>query len=438
MSAIISYKSEVDNAINYIEDYFNDPDKYACFYIGRPFPWNDEYSPDVSVNDNKSITNHKINRIFSKKLKKEDCILAIKRFDWKSGTIYTRADHNKDYTDYRTWVSPESPFYCMNSEGNIYKCIANNNDNPSTYEPLGQSTTYITTGDGYIWKFMFDLKTEIKDKFLSDLWIPVPYEESQKSFAQKNVENNAIPGDIPYIHVINGGTGYTSPPLIQLRGNGTGLVASAIMESESIKSISISNMGAGYDIAGIKIYGTGTGAELEPMISPTGGHGSNAKYELGAFYVIVSAEIIGDEDGIAPITGTYRNIGIVVNTKKRNGDLIIDDKYSFLSSINISNCSGTFLYNETIIGETSKTEAKVYYDPGGVNKNIQIYSLFGNLIDGEYIHGQETGEVGIYNEGSSNIVDIDILSGNIIYKENIIFITRRNQQTEKFIFSIEF
>ena len=62
----------------------------------------------------------------------------------------------------------------------------------------------------------------------------------------------------------------------------------------------------------------------------------------------------------------------------------------------------------------------------------------GNFIDGEQLHGQESGEVGTYKKISSNITNVDILSGDILYKENIIFISRREIQIEKFVFTIEF
>jgi hypothetical protein len=62
----------------------------------------------------------------------------------------------------------------------------------------------------------------------------------------------------------------------------------------------------------------------------------------------------------------------------------------------------------------------------------------GDFVDGERIHGQTTGEVGVYVESASNITNVNIKSGTLLYKENIIFITRREIQIEKFVFTIEF
>jgi len=159
MSACITLPLRIASARDFISKYF-DPNNgnSTHFYTGRSIPWDDETSPDIANSSMYSIDSTLRQRIFHKKLSLDNVILAIKRFNWESGTIYTRADYNVDYTDYRTWIDPFSPFYVINSEGNVYKCISNNNNSPSTEEPLGQSLSYLYLGDGYIWKFMFDPK----------------------------------------------------------------------------------------------------------------------------------------------------------------------------------------------------------------------------------------------------------------------------------------
>jgi len=440
MSATITLKSRINSAKKYIDDNFNSMDDgtYSHFYIGRTLPWDDEYSPDISTSAEKEIYYSLFHRTFLKQIIKDDTIIAIKRFNWIVDTIYTRADYDSEYTDYKNWIHPENPFYIINSEGNVYKCINNGYDSPSTIEPTGQSMDYIFLGDNYVWKFMFDIKSEISDKFLTDMWIPTAYAYENKSSSQLDVESNAINGDISFIRVDNGGNKFTNAPTIEIRGDGTGATAVPIMIGESIDFIQISNAGSGYTYAEIHIFGNGFDAVCTAMISPPGGHGSNASYELGAYYIEVVSEIIGNEDGFAPITGTYRNAGIVKNTKDKDGLIKTDEKYNTLSIINIINSSGTFLTNELVIGEDSYTQGIVYFDPSGTDKDVQIYMIEGDFIDGERIHGQETGEVGEYNESSSIVNDTDIWSGELLYKENIIFITRREIQIEKFVFSIEF
>jgi hypothetical protein len=440
MSATITLNTRLEEAEEYINKNFNPHDEgnHCYFYTGKISPWDDEYSPDISTSSYKEIYDTKFQKIFLKKLTIDNTSLCIKRFNWETNTKYTRADYNVEYTDYRHWIHPESPFYVLNSEGNVYKCISNNNGTDSTEEPLGQSLTYIVMGDGYVWKFMFALNTNMEDTFLTDNWIPVPYRASDKDFTQNNVESNAVIGDIPYIHLDNAGDGYTSAPIIEIRGDGSGATASAVMNGESIDSIQISNAGTGYTYADVYIFGNGYDAKATAMIAPHNGHGSDAKYELGAFYVEVNTEIVGDEDGFAPITGSYRQIGITRNILLNDTTPITDDKLNTLSVINISDCSGTYLSTELVIGETSYAQGIVYFDPGGVDKDITMIMVQGDFIDGETLHGQDTGESGTYNEALSTITDVDLFSGDLLYKENIIFVTRREIQIENFTFTIEF
>ena len=439
MSAIITLQSRLENAQRYVEDNINtDNGNYSYFYTGRTLPWDNEESPDVADSSDKTVYDTMFQRIFMKQILVADTAFAIKSFTWAVDTVYTRADYNVDYTDYRTWFHPESPFYVLNSEGNVYKCISNGYDSASTIEPTGQSTTYIFLGDGYVWKFMLDLTATISDLFLTDTWIPVPNITDNKSTAQLAVESAAVVGDIPYIHVDNAGNQYTSPPVIEIRGDGVGAAATAVMTGESIDYIQVTNDGFGYTYADVYVFGNGIDGACTAMISPTGGHGSNSFTELGAFYIAFATDIISDEDGFMPTTGTYRNVGIVKNVLDINTDMITDEKFNTLSVINITDCSGTYLTNEMIIGEDSYAEGILYYDPTGVDKDIDMYMIRGTFTDGENLHGQETGEVGVYNAAGSTITTVDIWSGELLYSENIIFITRKSIQTEKFVFTIEF
>ncbi len=439
MSAIITTTSRVLNAKRYLTDNFDDSvdQKDSYFYIGRPTAWDEEDSPDISVSSNIQINDALLQRIFMKKIEYVDTSLALKKYIWDS-RIFFRADHDIDFTDIRTWGHVECPFYIINSEENVYKCISNNNDSLSTIEPTGQLLGYTTPGDGYIWKFMFDLTTTISDKFLTDTWIPVPDETTNKSSTHLSVESNAVDGDIPYIHLTNAGIGYTSTPSIEIRGDGTGATAIAIMLGESIDYIQVSDAGSGYSYAEVKIFGNGVDGAGTAMISPKGGHGSNASYELGAFFTEVSVEIIGDEDGECPTTGTYRNVGVVNGTENTSAAIITDEKYNTLSSINITDASGNFTTDEMIIGEDSYAQGFLYHDPTGTNKVINMYMIDGVFTDGEIIHGQTSSESGTFNTAGSTFTTVNILSGEILYKENIIFITRREIQIEKFVFTIEF
>jgi hypothetical protein len=448
MSATITIDSRIFFANLFRKSSFDNPDTSYHFYIGNTLPWENEYSPDISINSTKQIGDHLLYRIFMKKLVYDDTVMAIKRYNWKKWTTYTSAYYDKDFYDYRNWIHPESPFYIMNSEGNVYKCIHNNYNMPSTIEPTGTpSFELIRLTDGYIWKFMFNLYDgsaqnkpfNVIDTFLTDTWIPVPDRDDWKTTAHIAVENSAKKGEIPFIRIDDQGSGYDpATTKVIIKGDGTGAEGSAFIENGQITEIQLVSTGIDYTVATVEIYGNGTGAKATPMIAPIAGHGSDAVRELGATYLELSVSIIEDEDGVAPEMGTYRNCGIVKDTLNILGEKVHDERVSLLSYLNISDASGTFRIGEIVIGEDSEARGLVYFDPGGADKDVTVYVIFGTFQDGERIHGQETGEVGVYNEALSDITIIDNKSGNILYKENILFITRRKIQTEKFIFTIEF
>ena len=91
-----------------------------------------------------------------------------------------------------------------------------------------------------------------------------------------------------------------------------------------------------------------------------------------------------------------------------------------------------------MIGQDSLAQGVCYHDPTGIDKELTMFIIEGEFQDGEEIYGQETGIHGSFVESASTYTDFDIWSGEILYKENLIFITRRDIQVEKFVFTIEF
>lgn len=105
----------------------------------------------------------------------------------------------------------ESRFYVITSDFNVYKCIYNAENSPSTVEPTGTGTNIITTADGYKWKFMYNIPVSLRNKFLSDQWLPVT--TALKSQFYSN-------GEITSVIIENPGTGYTEGDSIVVVGDG--------------------------------------------------------------------------------------------------------------------------------------------------------------------------------------------------------------------------
>jgi hypothetical protein len=161
------------------------PDADSVYlFIGRDTVWADENNPPAP---NESVTTDietRNNIIAIKKIAASNTAFVIPRYNWTANTVYSR------YVTSDTSLFSKQ-FYVLTTDNNVYKCIQNGNGAPSLVRPTGTSTQQIETGDGYIWKFMFNLSSSMVVAFLNTSWIPVPYGTQKTSF-QIAVENNAV------------------------------------------------------------------------------------------------------------------------------------------------------------------------------------------------------------------------------------------------------
>ena len=135
------------------------------------------------------------------------------RYNWTSGTNYFAYTHANNALFDQT-------FYVMTEDYNVYKCLSNNNtDGASTTKPTGTGTSIVATGDGYKWKFMYQISAARALKFVTPSYMPAQRvrksntalaNTSDSSF-QYDVEiaaNTTGNGAIEVGHVTTGGTGY--------------------------------------------------------------------------------------------------------------------------------------------------------------------------------------------------------------------------------------
>jgi len=64
-------------------------------------------------------------------------------------------------------------FYVVTDEFNVYKCLDNNNNAASTYKPVGTTVDPVTLPDGYMWKYMYSIPIALRNKFLTEAYMPV-------------------------------------------------------------------------------------------------------------------------------------------------------------------------------------------------------------------------------------------------------------------------
>jgi hypothetical protein len=134
---------------------------------------------------------------------------------------------------------------------------------------------------------------------------------------QANVELLAVDGAINTIKMVAGGAGYAAAT-VTINGDGTGATAVATVTGGQVSHIEIVNPGFGYTWTDIIITGNvgSTGAVARAIMTPIGGHGSNALDELNASNIVFYTSISRDKNQGLEINNDYRKVGLVRNFKQ--------------------------------------------------------------------------------------------------------------------------
>jgi hypothetical protein len=288
-----------------------------CF-LSKVDPWENEEVPPVPEQSQKYIKQVFKNMFVAKQISTNDMSPVIERIDWKTGDVYDyyRDDVNMFALEPNGTIARR--FYIRNRYDQVFKCLWNNDGEPSTVEPLFEPGTFNANqifqgADDYKWKYMYTISTGIKMKFMDDAWIPIPLGNTTPN----PVESTKTYGGIETIIVTNGGSNYNqanAPVTITITGDGTGAYANAVISGGVVTDITIANTGYNYTYANVSISSAqGSGAQAVTYVSPVGGHGFNPISELGARHIMITANFDRDESGNLPTDIDYRQIGILSN-----------------------------------------------------------------------------------------------------------------------------
>mgnify|MGYP003678416029 FL=1 len=213
MSAIINNSFRKYQADNFIASISSNSVYLA---IGKNDPWSgnsrgeyadgtfsDTVLPAPPLDTNIASSKHWDDFIALKRINSSSVSHVIKRVNWISGTVYDAYDDVQDHLiDKNFFVFDDVTF-------NVYKCIDNNGGGVSTNKPTGTGTSINgRTIDGYVWKFMFQVKQPDVLKYVTTDWIPVKSPAGDSEPEQKAVEDAAIDGKLQHIKITNGGSSY--------------------------------------------------------------------------------------------------------------------------------------------------------------------------------------------------------------------------------------
>ena len=240
------------------------------------------------------------------------------------------------------------------------------------------------------------------------------------------------------------------------------------MASGAVTAVTVTTPGTGYTfgtISNAQIVAAGatslTGAELDVIIEPKGGHGKNAVEELGGFFVMMNTSLEGTESsnsGDFSVANDFRKITLIRDPQS-GGSAATATTLRATKAVNLTGVSGSYVVDEKItqastgavgkVVEYDSTNKILYFiqtrhNDEGVDANGNQTAFSGaNVITGA---GGATGTPTTTTSTINNVSftsgysasEIDADSGDILYIENRAPITRAADQTENIKLVIEF
>ena len=486
MPAIITDRFRIHNSEQFSEAFSEASGNTFYLGIGRPQAFATSTRGDARTNNEGTDTSpvtpaDNVNSqhfpfddmLAAKKITSTDVTFAVPRRNWATGTTYDIYRH--DYGEYATGTTTaitansgastlhDAAFYVLTTDRNVYKCLDNDGNTASTVEPTGTSTSILSTADGYKWKYMYTLSASQQSNFLSTDFMAVA--------TNSTVSSAAVDGAINVCKIKTAGSGGTDGTHtgIAIRGDGSSGTVSVTVTSGTITAVTVTNAGTGYTfgtISNAQIVAAGatslTGAEIDVIIEPKGGHGFNAVEELGGFYVMMNTSLEGTESSNTSdfsVANDFRKISLIRDPNS-GGSAATATTLRGTKAVNLSGVTGTFTVDEEINQATTGAVGKVvewdsvnsilYYiqtrhTDEGIDSNGDQTAFSGqNVITGQSssANGTPTTSTSTINSqvftSGYSASEMDADSGDILYIENRAPITRAADQTENIKLVIEF
>jgi len=486
MPAIITNKFRLHNASNFVESFSESSPNIYYLAIGRPQAFatstggdsrtqyegtdSSPLTPADSVSDEFYFFD---DVIAAKRITTSDISRVIPRRNWTTGTTYDIYRH--DYGQYVKGSSSstisansgatslaDATFYVLSSDNNVYKCLGNNGNSASTVEPTGTSTSILTTGDSYKWKYMYTLTASEQTNFLSTDFMHVSTDST--------VSSAAVDGAIDTVLIKTAGSGGTNGTHtgVAIRGDGSSGVCTVVVSGGAVASVTVTTAGSGYTFAYIRnadIVSAGatslSGSELDVIIPPKGGHGANAVEELGGHFVMMNTDFTGDESsnsGDFTVANDFRRVGLLLDPTT-GGSAASATTLRGTKAVKLAGTPGSFSVDEEInqastgavgkVVEYDSTNKILYYiqtrfNDEGVDSNGNLTAFSGeNAITGQTSSAAGTPDVStqtvdniVFSSGyNSGEIDADT---DVLYQENRSPITRASDQTENIKLIVEF
>ena len=498
MSAIITEKFRQHNANQFIESFTEASASTYYLFLGKATAFTSsttggsDSSPPTPADSVKDEAFAWDSMLGAKLITSSDIKNSLPRRNWSNGTIYDMYEHDISASNTTTSGASnlfDSTFYFITSEYRVYKVLDNNGGTAySGSEPTSESTSPFSLG-GYILKYIYKITASDFAKYGTSDFVPVTTDST--------VSDSATDGGIESL-IITGGSGYTDGTYYAaIYGDGTSqgtssgsviriTVSGGIIADFGLSAgtdTTINSAGAGYTFGYVNLdsayifsdsalsssssLGSGSGGSIKVIISPKGGHGSNAVEELGGHYVMAAVTLTQAEGDDFTTANDFRSVGLVVDPTNYGTTTVASvttRRQSYVTKLDTS--SGTFEADEVItqastgavgkVVEWDSTLSLLYYQQEsykgfGTNSTTGGYVAFSgtNTITGATsgATGTTTGNtetVTLLNSNTLSLTsgyanpELQPDTGNIIYLENRKPIQRASDQTEDIKIIIEF
>ena len=412
MAAIITDQIRILNAKNFVAGVQTSTSSYYSF-IGLPNATDVESDWDTdppSPKDNFNEENDYWDTIIAlKKINTSDVRQVVPKRSWTSGTTYDmyRSDYSRTNTAKVSGATNlySATYFVLNSDYRVYICLQNGTDpdNPNGKPSLDEPTftdleprTAGTSGDGYIWKYLYTIKPGDIVKFDSTDFIPVP-SSWETNTDDAGVRDNAVDGSVKIVTVTDRGVGVGTAnrtySRVPIKGDGTGAECTIVVNNDQmVESVTVSKQGSGYTFGNVDLVNGGvptgsTRPTFNVIMSPPGGHGANIYRELGAYNVLLYSRIENDIENPDFVTGNQiARVGVVCNPQAYGSSSLLSlDKATALNALRLSGIgystatftADAFVTQTVATGSTAVGRVVSYDQNTGVLKYWQDRAMAG-------------------------------------------------------------
>tara|TARA_E500000318_G_scaffold49022_3_gene46101 strand:+ start:19266 stop:20822 length:1557 start_codon:yes stop_codon:yes gene_type:complete len=422
MAAIITDQIRILNAKNFVSGVQSSTNSYYTF-IGLPnasnyqSTWNS--NPPAPKDNLDESNDYWDTMIAMKKINSSDISQVVRKNTWTSGITYDmwRNDIDRDNPSQPSGSFDiyDANYYVINKDYRVYICLFNNANpennftgGPSLDEPLFtdlEPREAGSSGDGYIWKYLYTISPSQAIKFDSTNYIPVPTDWETNTSDAAVRQNSSISGQLKIVTIKNRGvaltpanTTYTRVPIL---GDGEGGECTIVINNDSkVESVTISNGGSGYTFGTVDLVAGGvptgtTTPVFNVIVPPPGGHGADIYRELGATNVLSYSRFENDTENPDFITGNeFARIGLIENPEANNSNSILTlDKAAATYAIRLTGAG----YSSAVFDADSYITQTVGLGSTAVGRVVSYDSVTGVLK-----YWQDRTNSGFSSDGSLN------------------------------------